>query len=152
MSLVERLNGIQLIRDRLRSPPNAVDDPGIDLVRRRKSLTNGYTDMKNVIDTVCRHYSVPRAELISHRRLGHLIIPRQVAMCLGYAMTKLSLPLIGTALGGRDHTTILHGARKIEEMEKTDPIFAAEIELIRHRLRQGTVWDWSRLCFDRREI
>src|SRR5690606_19882417 len=65
---------------------------------------------------VARHYNVSRQELVSNRRTRMIVKPRQVAMYLSKTMTPRSFPEIGRRFGGRDHTTVLHAVRKIEEM------------------------------------
>src|SRR5207249_11514021 len=62
--------------------------------------------------------------------------PRQVAMYLAKQLTTRSLPEIGRKFGGRDHTTVMHAVRKIEELTRTDPSLAEDVELLR-RMLQG---------------
>jgi chromosomal replication initiator protein len=73
-----------------------------------------------ILTTVCRHFEVTTADLCSPRRPQALSFARQVAMYLLRERTELSLSEIGGVLGGRDHTTILHGIRKIEEENGSD--------------------------------
>jgi len=61
------------------------------------------------------------ADLHSKRRNRQITRPRQIAMCLAKELTNLSLPDIGDAFGGRDHTTVIHACRKIEELLGSDP-------------------------------
>jgi chromosomal replication initiator protein len=80
---------------------------------------------------VARHYNVSKTELLSNRRTRTIVKPRQVAMYLSKVMTPRSLPEIGRRFGGRDHTTVLHAVRKIEDLSGTDNMLAQELELLR---------------------
>jgi chromosomal replication initiator protein len=85
---------------------------------------------------VAEHYNVRLSDLIGPKRLRTIARPRQVAMYLAKQLTSRSLPEIGRRFGGRDHTTIMHGVRKIEELAATDSQLADDIQLLR-RLLQG---------------
>jgi len=80
---------------------------------------------------VARHYNVTKQDLLSNRRTRSIVRPRQVAMYLAKMMTLRSLPEIGRRFGGRDHTTVLHAVRKIEEMMGGDSKLAQELELLK---------------------
>ncbi|MGC4024501.1 MAG: chromosomal replication initiator protein DnaA [Mesorhizobium sp.] len=80
---------------------------------------------------VARHYNVSKTELLSNRRTRTIVKPRQVAMFLSKSMTPRSLPEIGRRFGGRDHTTVLHAVRKIEDLSSSDQTLAQELELLR---------------------
>ena len=85
---------------------------------------------------VAEHYNVRLSDLIGPKRLRTIARPRQVAMYLAKHLTSRSLPEIGRRFGGRDHTTIMHGVRKIEELVATDSQLADDLQLLR-RLLQG---------------
>jgi chromosomal replication initiator protein len=85
---------------------------------------------------VARHYNVSRQELVSNRRTRVIVKPRQVAMYLSKTMTPRSFPEIGRRFGGRDHTTVLHAVRKIEEMIAADQKLSHEIELLRRLINE----------------
>jgi chromosomal replication initiator protein len=76
--------------------------------------------IENIQKTVCEYYKIRMAELLSKRRPRSIARPRQMAMALCKELTQHSLPEIGDAFGGRDHTTVLHACRKIEELCETD--------------------------------
>jgi len=76
--------------------------------------------IENIQKTVCEYYKIRMAELLSKRRPRSIARPRQMAMALCKDLTQHSLPEIGDAFGGRDHTTVLHACRKIEELCDTD--------------------------------
>ncbi len=83
---------------------------------------------------VAEHYSIRLSDLIGPKRLRTIARPRQVAMYLAKQMTTRSLPDIGRRFGGRDHTTIMHGVRKVEELRGTDTQLAEDLELLRRLL------------------
>jgi len=74
-----------------------------------------------IITAVCRRYDVPKIDIASNRRTNKIAFPRQIIMYLARTYTLHSLPFIGQRLGGRDHTTVMHGVRKIAHQRKSDP-------------------------------
>ncbi|MBA3450646.1 MAG: chromosomal replication initiator protein DnaA [Chloroflexia bacterium] len=88
----------------------------------------------NVIDAVLTHFSVGRRELAGRSRIKEIVLPRQVAMYLLRAETDASLLEIGGVLGGRDHTTVLHGIRQIERTLETDVGLRSRILAIRESM------------------
>jgi len=76
--------------------------------------------IENIQKTVCEYYKLRISELLSKRRNRSIARPRQMAMSLCKELTQHSLPEIGDAFGGRDHTTVLHACRKIIELCETD--------------------------------
>ncbi len=83
---------------------------------------------------VAEHYNIRLADMHSARRARAVARPRQVAMYLAKQLTSRSLPEIGRKFGGRDHTTVMHAVRKVEELKTTDSEFAENIELLRRML------------------
>lgn len=83
---------------------------------------------------VVEHYSLKMQDMHSARRARCVARPRQVAMYLSKQLTPRSLPEIGRKFGGRDHTTIMHAVRKIEELMEGDPQLEGDIEVIRRAL------------------
>ncbi|WBU53264.1 chromosomal replication initiator protein DnaA [Paracoccus sp. SCSIO 75233] len=83
---------------------------------------------------VAEHYNIKLADLVGQRRVRTIARPRQVAMYLAKQMTTRSLPEIGRRFGGRDHTTIMHGVRKIEELCTEDHGLAEDVQLLRRAL------------------
>ncbi len=75
------------------------------------------------IDSVIVAHGVSRPALLSPNRRKNLVRARQVAMWLAYRLTDKSYMMIGRALGGRDHTTILHGVRRVDELRAVDSAF-----------------------------
>jgi chromosomal replication initiator protein len=85
---------------------------------------------------VAEHFNIKLGEMMSDRRARIVARPRQVAMYLAKQLTTRSLPQIGRKFGGRDHTTVMHAVRKVEELTRTDPSLAEDVELLR-RMLQG---------------
>lgn len=94
----------------------------IDFVREALrdllALQEKLVTMENIQKTVAEYYKIKISELLSKRRSRSVARPRQVAMALAKELTSHSLPEIGNAFGGRDHTTVLHACRKIKELCK----------------------------------
>jgi len=84
---------------------------------------------------VAEHYNVRVADMHSARRARAVARPRQVAMYLAKQLTPRSLPEIGRKFGGRDHTTVIHAVRKIEELSAYDASFREDVELLRRLLQ-----------------
>jgi chromosomal replication initiator protein len=104
------------LRDLLRSHERRVT---IDEIQRR----------------VAEHYNIRLSEMTSDRRARVVARPRQVAMYLAKQLTTRSLPEIGRKFGGRDHTTVIHAIRKIEELKLGDPGLSEDLELLRRMLQ-----------------
>ena len=83
---------------------------------------------------VAEHYSIRIADMHSARRARAVARPRQVAMYLAKQLTPRSLPEIGRKFGGRDHTTVMHAIRRIEELRAIDAVLNQDIEELRRVL------------------
>lgn len=81
------------------------------------ALQDRMVTMENIQKTVAEYYKIRVAELLSKKRNRSIARPRQIAMALSKELTNHSLPEIGDAFGGRDHTTVLHACRKIEDLK-----------------------------------
>ncbi len=84
------------------------------------SLQDRQVTLANIQKTIAEYYKIRVADLLSKRRSRSVARPRQVAMALAKELTNHSLPEIGDAFGGRDHTTVLHACRKIAALRKDD--------------------------------
>lgn len=84
------------------------------------TLQDKLITVENIQKTVAEYYKIRVADLLSKRRSRSIARPRQVAMVVAKELTSHSLPEIGDAFGGRDHTTVLHACRKIAELRETD--------------------------------
>jgi len=104
-----------------------------DLIRPQEPRRVKIEDIQRV---VARQYNVSRADLLSSRRTANVVRPRQVAMYLAKTLTLRSLPEIGRRFGGRDHTTVLHAVRKIENLVSKDLSLAEEIEILKRALQE----------------
>lgn len=85
---------------------------------------------------VSEHYNIRLSEMIGPKRVRNYARPRQMAMYLAKQLTSRSLPEIGRRFGGRDHTTVMHGVRRIEELKITDSQIADDLELLRRALEE----------------
>ncbi len=85
------------------------------------TLQDKQVTLENIQKTVADYYKIPVSDLLSSSRLRTLSRPRQVAMTLSKELTDMSLPEIGAAFGGRDHTTVIHACRKVRELQRGDP-------------------------------
>ena len=84
--------------------------------------------------SVAAHFNIRISDMHSPRRARSVARPRQVAMYLAKQLTTRSLPEIGRKFGGRDHTTVMHAVRKVEELREHDSGFAEDVELLRRML------------------
>ncbi|MCB9964396.1 MAG: chromosomal replication initiator protein DnaA [Rhodospirillales bacterium] len=84
---------------------------------------------------VIQHYSLKMDDMCSARRARAVARPRQIAMYLAKQLTQRSLPEIGRKFGGRDHTTVMHAVRKIEELINMDESIAQDVEIIQRTLK-----------------
>ena len=91
-----------------------------DALRDLLALQDRLITIENIQKTVAEYYKIRVHDLLSARRSRSIARPRQVAMALAKELTSHSLPEIGDAFGGRDHTTVLHACRKVEELKQTD--------------------------------
>lgn len=96
--------------------------------------TDRKVTMDEIIKKTCEHYHLRQTDLMSPSRARNIARPRQMAMYLCKKLTTRSLPEIGRKFSGRDHTTILHGVRKIEELITLDSQIAEDAELLRRML------------------
>ena len=80
---------------------------------------------------VSNYFNIALSEMLSQRRSRPLARPRQIAMYLAKSITSRSLPEIGRKFGGRDHTTVMHAVKKIEELKLQDVNFNEDIELLK---------------------
>jgi len=83
---------------------------------------------------VASHYNIRVSDMYSARRARAIARPRQIAMYLSKQLTQRSLPEIGRKFGGRDHTTVMHAVKKVDELRATDRHFDADVDLLRRML------------------
>ena len=99
------------------------------------AVQNRQISIENIQKTVADYYKIKVAEMYSKKRSRIVARPRQMAMAISKELTPLSLPDIGEAFGGRDHTTVLHGYRKIAELRASDPAINRDFNTLLHILR-----------------
>ncbi len=104
-----------------------------DLIRPQDPKRVKIEDIQRI---VARQYNVSRSDLLSSRRTANVVRPRQIAMYLAKTLTLRSLPEIGRRFGGRDHTTVLHAVRKIENLVGNDKTLAEDIEALKRLLQE----------------
>ncbi len=91
-----------------------------DALRDLLALQHRLVSIENIQKTVAEYFKIRVADLLSARRTRSITRPRQLAMALAKSLTDHSLPEIGDAFGGRDHTTVLHACRKVVELKEND--------------------------------
>jgi chromosomal replication initiator protein len=99
------------------------------------AVLNRQISIDNIQKTVADYYKIKVAEMYSKKRVRSLARPRQIAMALAKELTPMSLPEIGEAFGGRDHTTVLHACRKVQELVEADHVVARDHSLLMQILR-----------------
>jgi chromosomal replication initiator protein len=91
-----------------------------EALRDLLALQEKLVTVENIQKTVAEYYKIRIADLLSKRRSRSIARPRQVAMALAKELTNHSLPEIGDAFGGRDHTTVMHACRRVKELRETE--------------------------------
>ena len=88
----------------------------------------------DIKSAVASHFDLPPVAMVSQRRNRREARPRQIAMALARDFTPHSYPVIGREFGGRDHTTVMHALRVVDDLRQRDPSFAAHLDAIRASL------------------
>jgi chromosomal replication initiator protein len=91
-----------------------------DALKDLLALQEKLVTIDNIQKTVAEYFKIRMADLLSKSRRRSVTRPRQLAMCLAKELTTHSLPEIGDAFGGRDHTTVIHGCRRIKDLRESD--------------------------------
>jgi chromosomal replication initiator protein len=105
-----------------------------DLLRDLLRASDRKLSIDDIQKKVAEHYNIRIADMHSARRARQVARPRQVAMYLAKQLTNRSLPEIGRKFGGRDHTTVMHAIRKVEDLVDKDSAFAEDLNLVRRAL------------------
>jgi chromosomal replication initiator protein len=108
----------------------SVQDVLHDLIRAHDRRVT----IEEIQKKVAAHFNIRTSDMHSARRARSVARPRQVAMYLAKQLTSRSLPEIGRKFGGRDHTTVMHAVKKVDELRERDPSFAEDVELLRRML------------------
>lgn len=106
-----------------------------DALKDLLSSQNKQISIENIQKTVADFYRLKVVELLSKKRTRAIARPRQIAMCLARELTQLSLPEIGNAFGGRDHSTVLHACKTIETLRNVDHVINSDFNLLNQTLR-----------------
>jgi chromosomal replication initiator protein len=110
-------------------------DVAKDALRDILGATNRQISFELIQKTVSDYYRIKVADMFSQRRTRAIARPRQVAMWLARELTDRSLPEIGEAFGGRDHTTVLHACRKISELRFKDTILNNDVHVLMQTIK-----------------
>jgi chromosomal replication initiator protein len=105
------------------------------ILRPHLACTDKRVTVDQIQKAVAEHYGLKQADMISERRARAVARPRQAAMWIAKQITTRSLPDIGRRFGGRDHTTVLHAVRRIEELKAEDPALARDLDVLLRKLR-----------------
>jgi chromosomal replication initiator protein len=106
-----------------------------DILSELVDKTLAYVSIPSIIKAVSDEFDLTAQDLKGPRRQRHITIPRQVAMHLARQLTKSSLPQIGAAFGGRDHTTVINGLKRVELLKSADPNLKRRIDGLFKQLR-----------------
>ncbi|HLE73183.1 MAG TPA: chromosomal replication initiator protein DnaA, partial [Anaerolineales bacterium] len=109
--------------------PDLVDSALADLVTEAKSI-----EPSQLVEAVGKAFGISQERLLSRDRSAEVALARQVAMYLLREEAKLSLPVIGELLGGRDHTTVMYGCQKIGELLERDERLRRQVAVLREQL------------------
>ena len=103
-----------ILADEINRAPAKVQSALLEVMQERQ------VTIQNIQKMVAEYYKMRVSDLHSRQRTRRVVRPRQIAMALAKELTSMSLPEIGDAFGGRDHTTVMHAQRKVEELVRND--------------------------------
>jgi hypothetical protein len=99
--------------------------------------------IRTITRVVCEHYGISMIDVISKRRTHAIVLPRQICYYLSKILTTKSLPEIGRVLGDKDHTSVLHGCRRIEALALVDVDLAENLRKIILRIKERCGQDFD---------
>ena len=105
-----------------------------DLLKDLLRANDRRVTIEEIQRKVAEHFNIKQADMQSPRRARQVARPRQVAMYLAKQLTTRSLPEIGRKFGGRDHTTVMHAVKKVEELCAADAGFSEDVDLLKRML------------------
>jgi chromosomal replication initiator protein len=105
-----------------------------ELLRDLLRANDRRVTIEEIQKRVAEHFNIKLADMQSPRRARQVARPRQIAMFLAKQLTTRSLPEIGRKFGGRDHTTVMHAVKKVEELCAADGTFAEDVDLLKRML------------------
>jgi chromosomal replication initiator protein len=106
-----------------------------EALRDLLAIQNRQVSVENIQKTVADYYKIKVSEMYSKKRSRNVARPRQIAMALAKELTHMSLPDIGEAFGGRDHTTVLHACRKVALLKSTNTVVTHDFNSLLKVLR-----------------
>ena len=101
-----------------------------DLLKDLLKSSQKKVNIEEIQKKVSQHFNIKMSDMSSARRSRTVARPRQVAMYLSKNLTSRSLPEIGRRFGNRDHTTVIHAVRKVEELRNKDASFDEDVQLL----------------------
>ncbi len=107
-----------------------------DVLKDLLRASSRRTTLEDIQKKVAGHFSIRLSDMSSNRRTQTIARPRQIAMYLSKMLTTKSYPEIGNSFGGRDHTTVMHAVKRVEELMARDQEFADDVELLRTMLAE----------------
>jgi chromosomal replication initiation ATPase DnaA len=127
-ALMDEVIAVSATADRIRA------EEAEDLIRAKMDGAQAEPTMRDILAAVSAHYDASVVDVLSHRRTLLLSKPRFAVAYLGATVTKQTLPQIGRAMGGRDHSTIHHSVRRAHDLMRVDEQFASDIAAIAAKL------------------
>ncbi|MGI4851687.1 MAG: chromosomal replication initiator protein DnaA [Janthinobacterium lividum] len=110
-------------------------ESAMDVLRDLLRANDRRVSIDEIQKKVAEHFNIKLSDMYSSRRLQSVARPRQIAMYLAKQLTSLSLPEIGRKFGGRDHTTVIHAIKKVEELRESHTSVAEDVDLLKRMLQ-----------------
>ena len=127
---------VDQLERRIQDLEEVIDRQGELLAKLFKDTLSDTPRFNEVVEAVCAFYGITLVQITSARRTASLVKPRQIVCYLARKLTGLSMPQIAKRLGGRDHTTVLHGANKIQDDMKKDDILRDDLDLLELKIAE----------------
>ena len=105
------------------------------VVKRAVKVDNSPLTVDDIMDKVCNEYEVTYNLIKGRSRKKEVVVPRQIVMYLAEKYTKIPVSRIGSMIGSRDHSTVLHSIAKVKEQIQTDGLFRQRVERIEKQLQ-----------------
>ena len=105
------------------------------VVKRAVKVDNSPLTVDDIMDKVCNEYEVTHNLVKGRSRKKEVVVPRQIVMYLAEKYTKIPVSRIGSMIGSRDHSTVLHSIAKVKEQIQTDELFRQRVERIEKQLQ-----------------
>lgn len=105
------------------------------VIKRAVKIDDNPLTLDDILDTVCKHYSVTAASVSGRSRKREFVVPRQLSMYLAQKYTKMTASRIGKLMGGRDHATVIHSCSQVEKRLQADKLFLEEVTSIENSFK-----------------